>query len=284
MKVGIQLFSVRLAMKKDPLATIKAVADKGYRYIEVANHQADQDNGVGFGVGASEIKKVLEDTGAQIFSAHIFPFTPEIAVSVIKYHETIGTKYIAHPLDFFKDYDEVLRKSEMMNKVGEIYTNAGITFMYHNHFHEFQIFKGKTIMDIMAENTDPKYVHFELDTYWTLRGGQDPVETLKKFGTRVRLIHQKDFPAEYQDKINLIDPVHKDNIEVTREYFRTVVDPKTFTEIGTGILPIQDYINTGNAVCKSDYIILEQDHSLHDELESISISMESFRKFQGIEW
>jgi sugar phosphate isomerase/epimerase len=187
-------------------------------------------------------------------------------------------------MDFFFFFDEVMRKIESMNRVGKMCADAGIAFLYHNHFLEFQIFQGKTIMDLILENADPKYVAFELDTYWLMRGGQNPVETLKKLGTRVRLIHQKDYPAEFRDQINLIDAVNRDNIYLDHEYFMRVKDPRTFTEIGTGIMPIQDIINTGNTVCKSEFIVLEQDHTTHDEMESISISMASFKKFQGIEW
>ena len=284
MKVGIQLYSVRNRMKEDPVATIRAVAEKGYRYLEVANLQAKTDSGVGFGVSTDEIKKILDDTGAEVFSAHIQPFTPDMAKPIIQYHKTIGSKYLILPMDFYTDRDDVLRKAELMNELGRLCAYAGLGFMYHNHWYEFQIFQGKTVFDLIAENTDPQLVMFELDTYWMTRGGQDPLEMLKRFGTRVKLIHQKDFPAEYRDEIILIDPVNRDNIKVDLEYFQKVKNPKTFTEIGTGILPIQEIINIGNTLCKSEYIVLEQDHSQYDELESIRISMESFKKFQGIEW
>jgi sugar phosphate isomerase/epimerase len=117
-----------------------------------------------------------------------------------------------------------------------------------------------------------------------MRGGQDPAVLLKKWGERVRLIHQKDYPAEYRDRINLIDKVNREHLKVDMGYFMGLDIEKTFTEIGTGIMDIQSIIDAGNGSCKADYIILEQDRSSHDEFESIKISMGNFRKFTGIEW
>ncbi|MDR2104002.1 MAG: sugar phosphate isomerase/epimerase [Treponema sp.] len=284
MKVGIQLYSVRNHMEKDPIGTIRHVVQAGYRYIEAANHNAAQDHGVGFGVGAQEIKKILDDAGAQIFSAHIHPIDTEIIKPVLEYYTQLGTKYIVVPMDFFTGPAEAIAKSKTFNAVGELCAKAGLKLLYHNHFHEFQIFDGKTAFDLIMENTDPALVGAELDTYWAVRGGQDPVKVLAKYGERMRLIHQKDFPAAYQDQINLIDRINREKAAVDMAVFNSVVLPETFTEIGTGILPIQDIINTGNRACKSEYIVLEQDHSQYDEYESIRISMESFKKFTGIEW
>ncbi|MDR2103173.1 MAG: hypothetical protein LBP42_03605, partial [Treponema sp.] len=64
MKVGIQLFSLRNHMAENPIAAIQTIVKEGYRYLEAANHNAAQDSGVGFGLSAGDLKKVLEDTGA----------------------------------------------------------------------------------------------------------------------------------------------------------------------------------------------------------------------------
>jgi sugar phosphate isomerase/epimerase len=284
MKVGIQLFSVRAHMAQDPIATIKAVVKEGYRHLEVANHAADKDPGVGFGVSAKEIKQVLDGEGAQVFSAHIFPMDTNALKPVLEYHSQIGTKYVAMPMDFYLNRDDTLRKAEALNIAGASCAEAGMTLLYHNHFHEFQLFNGTSVYDLLLQHTDPGLVKVELDTYWALRGGYDPIAFLKKYGERVRLIHQKDYPAQYKDELNLIDKVNRGGLKVDMEYFRSVVSAKTFTEIGTGIMDIQGIIDVGNGSCKSDYIVLEQDHSLHDEIESIRISMKSFKRFSGIEW
>jgi sugar phosphate isomerase/epimerase len=284
MKVGIQLYSVRNHMAKDPIGAIKAVVKEGYRYLEVANHSADKDPGVGFGVPAAEIKQVLDGEGAQVVSAHIFPMNVKTLGPILDYHRRLGTMYMVIPMDFYHGRDDVLRKAEALNAAGKICAAEGMTLLYHNHFHEFQTFDGETVFNILLNSTDPGLVKVELDTYWAMRGGQDPAAFLKKWGQRVRLIHQKDYPAQYRDQINLIDKVNQGKLKVDMEYFISLVSDKTFTEIGTGIMDIQTIIDAGNGLCKADYIILEQDFSSHDEMDSIRISMESFKRFSGIEW
>jgi sugar phosphate isomerase/epimerase len=270
-------------MEKDPLGTIRHVAEAGFRYIEAGNHNAGRDSGMGFGAGAKEVRKILDGTGVRIIGAHIAPLNAETVKPVLEYYAELGSAYIIVPMDFFKDKAAVLAKCEIYNELAGLCAGAGMKFLYHNHFHEFQIFDGKTIFDLIMENTDPVMAGSELDTYWAVRGGQDPVKLMSKYGERIRLIHQKDFPAARRDMINLIDPVNKNNITVDMNYFMSVVSPEAFTEIGAGILPVQDIINAGNRHCKTEYIILEQDFSQHDEYESIGISMENFRKFTGVE-
>ena len=107
---------------------------------------------------------------------------------------------------------------------------------------------------------------------------------MKKYGKRVRLLHQKDFTRGFEAQRDLLAAVEANNEYVDMERFGKAVDPLTFTEIGTGIMDIQSIIDTANEVCDCEYIILEQDFSRNDELESIKISMEQFRKYSGVEW
>jgi sugar phosphate isomerase/epimerase len=284
MRVGIQLYSVRNRMAEDPVAAVKAVVREGYRYLETANHSADKDPGVGFGVPAKEMKEILDGEGARIVSAHIFPMTGVVLGPVLEYYRRLGAEYLVMPMGFYPDRDAALRQAEDLNRMGKICAEAGISLLYHNHFHEFQVFDGSTVFDLILGHTDPNLVKLELDTYWAMRGGEDPAALLRKWRERIRLIHQKDYPAEYRDQINLIDRVNREQLTVDMNYFMGLDTEKTFTEIGTGIMDIQGIIDAGNGSCKADYIILEQDNSSHDEFESVTISMEHFKKFTGIEW
>lgn len=284
MKVGIQLYSVRESMAKDPIETIRKVVNVGYKNLEIANHFADTDNGVGFGVPAKDIKALLDETGASIVSGHISPFIPERMDSILEYHNEIGTKFFGVAIDFFKDKDEVLRKCETYNQIGEKCKSAGIELLYHNHFQEFQHFGDDTVIDLILKNTDPNFLKFELDTYWAMRSGNDPIDVLKKLGKRLRLVHQKDFTKGYEDQINLLKKFEENNDVIEMDNFVSSIDSATFTEVGTGIMDIQTIINTANEYCDCEYIILEQDYTKLEEIESIKVSMDSFKKFQGIEW
>jgi sugar phosphate isomerase/epimerase len=281
MKVGIQLYSVRDEMAKDPVETIKKVAQIGYKNLEVANSRADSDPGVGFGVSAEDIIEILKECDARIISGHIRPFNPETADAIIAYHKKIGNTNIGQSIEFYESYEDLLKKCEYYNQMGKICADKGMRFVFHNHYHEFQKIGGKYIYYIIAENTDPKYVDFELDTFWSMRGGADPIEIMDTLGSRITMIHQKDFSKNAPSKINLLSD--DTGVLIDHTTFGKGSNPTDFCEIGTGIMDIQKIIDKANSIGVK-YIILEQDHSQLGQLESIKVSMDNFKKFKGIEW
>ena len=282
-KVGLQLYSVRNSMREDPVLTLEKVAAIGYKNIEVANHDAANEFGVGFGVSSAQLNEILGRFGSQVVSAHIWPFNEENCRKIIEYNQQIGNHYIVHPIDFFENEDDVLKKCEFYSKMGDICRQSGIKYLYHNHFMEYQRFNGKTVLEIIRDNTDPHAVNFELDTFWTLRAGQDPVEVMKKFGSRIKLVHQKDFNNKTTTAVNLFDVVGPD-AHINMENFVNSFASDDFTEIGTGCMDIQSIIDTANDLGSVEYIILEQDYSKLDQLESIQVSMQAFHKFTSISW
>jgi sugar phosphate isomerase/epimerase len=155
-------------------------------------------------------------------------------------------------------------------------------FYYHNHYHEFQKFGGKTVYELLAEYTEADLVFLELDTYWAARAGVNPIDIIEKYQDRLILLHQKDFPEGASDPLNLFDGIVDPERNIDFEVFAGAGNPKSFTEIGTGVLPIQDYIDAANKAPQVEYIILEQDHTRLDELESVRVSMEAFKRFSGI--
>lgn len=283
MKVGIQLFSVREDMAKDPVEAIRKVAEIGYKNLEVANPRANEDPGVGFGVPAEQLLDILGGFGAKVVSGHIRPIDEETLPGIIEYHGKIGNHNIGQSVDFFPDYDTLMKRCEYYNKVGKILSGHGMKFIYHNHYHEFQKFQDKYVLYHILDNTDPQYVEFELDTFWAMRGGADPIEVIKHIGGRLRMIHQKDFSKTTDSPINIFD-VQDPTVPITRETFGTVGrKPEDFCEIGTGIMNIQEILDAANGV-GAEYVILEQDATQLTPMESIKISMDNFKKFQGLEW
>lgn len=283
LKVGIQLYSVKELMKQDPLGTIGRVAEAGYRNLEVANHNALEDDGVGFGVSPQELKDVLARYGSRIISAHIFPFNEENYKRVIAYNQEIGNHTVVYPMEIFRDYDDVMRKAELCERMGKMAAEEGMCFLYHNHYQELQEFNGQTVLDLIVNHTDPKHVNLELDTFWVLRGGADPVALMKKYGTRVKMLHQKDLSKDTKTPVNMFDVVGRDTY-ITREVFNRYKCADDFTEIGYGQMDIQSIIRTAIELGSAEYIILEQDATKLDELESVKRSMEGFRQYDGIIW
>lgn len=282
LKVGIQLFSVREDMEKDPFEAIRKVAEIGYKNLEVANPRADQDPGVGFGVPADKLLEILGGFGAKVVSSHIRPITEETLPGIIEYHGKIGNKYIGQSADFFPDYDTLMKRCEYYNQMGRILSGHGMKFLYHNHYHEFQQVNGKYVLYHILENTDPAYVDFEVDTFWAMRGGADPVEVIRHAGSRLKLIHQKDFSKTTDSPVNLWT-VKDPSVPITRDNFGGAHKPEDFCEVGTGIMEIQKILDAANEV-GAEYVILEQDATQLTPMESIKISMDNFRKYDGIAW
>lgn len=309
LKVGLILYSVRDEMSKDPIATVERVAELGYKNIEVCNHNAIADPDCGFGVEAQELKAAFDRFGAQVVSAHIFPLERADLKGVLVYNRALGNKNIVNPMGRFTTYDDLMRQCEFFNTVGRECHENGFTFLYHNHDHEFRTFGDKSILDLMVENTDPDCLSLELDTFWVMRAGKNPIEMLKHFGQRVKLVHQKDFAWDSLAPINTIGLTPEDyemkpgesaGIDGGSDYAKNggkfvvteeeaararYIRSTAFTEIGTGIMPIQAIIDATNAHTAAEYIILEQDYTrMESQLASIEKSMAAFRKFSGIEW
>ena len=285
LKVGIQLYSVKNAIAQKPYEVLRQVAETGYRYIEAANHNAMRDPGVGFGVTARELKRSLDELGLQIVGCHVNPLREEYLQEVLDYHAELGSTQIGCDIEFFPygDMDYLKRRCETFNRIGELCQERGMRYYYHNHYQEFQRFGDKLVYDIIMENTDPGLVYAEMDTYWIAWGGQDPVSFMRKYNDRLILLHQKDFPKNAGEPLCMYDGLVSRDKEIDGEVFQRTKNPLSFTEIGTGVLPIQDYISAARSCPNLDYIILEQDATQLDELESISVSMKAFQKFKGVE-
>jgi sugar phosphate isomerase/epimerase len=188
-KIGLQLYSVRNSLAKDPWGTLEEVARAGYTHIEAANHQARTDPGVGFGVKAPELKKRLSDLGLFIVGCHINPLDLDTLSPALDYQVELGNKQIGNDIFFYpyQDMDFVLRRCDLLNKVGELTKQRGMRYYYHNHYQEFQTFGDKSVYEIIVEKTDPSLVFFEPDTYWIIRAAQDPLYCMTRLKDRIVL-------------------------------------------------------------------------------------------------
>lgn len=288
-RIGLQLYSVRNSLARDPWGTLARLAEAGFSHLEAANHHARTDPGVGFGVAAPELRSRLADLGLSIIGCHVNPLDLDILPRVLDYQAELGNTQFGCDIEFFPygDRDSVLRRAEVFNSVGELARERGMRFYYHNHFQEFQRFGDDFVYELILDNTDPDLVKLEIDTYWMYRAGQDPIEWMKneKCAGRVILLHQKDFPADAPQPLNLFDGVVSATENIDMAVFEERKDERCFTEIGTGILPIQRILDTVGALPNVDYLILEQDHTALDEIESVGASRHAFASnFTGISW
>ena len=199
-EVGLQLWSVKDDMKKDAPGTIAAVGEMGYTFIETAGY----GDGKFYGMEPLAFKALVNDNGMEFLSSHTGQALPDednwektmVWWDVcIDAHAKAGVKYIVQPFMDDKGYgslEDLQRYCDYFNAVGEKCNAKGIRFGYHNHNHEFEEVDGIIRYDYMLQNTDPKKVFFQLDLYWIVVGGQDPVAYFKKYPKRFDLLHIKD--------------------------------------------------------------------------------------------
>jgi len=200
--MGIQLYSVRDDMHKDPLGTLRQLAAMGYRYVEHANY-ADRKF---YGYPPLEFKKVLRDLDMKMLSGHTVlgaqhwdetkkDFT-DLWKWTVEDAATVGQKYVVSPwLDerYRQTYDDLKRYMEVFNKSGALCQQSGMKFGYHNHHFEFaERLNGQTVYDIILKNTDPKLVTQQLDTGNLYNGGVIAIEVARQYPGRFELMHVKD--------------------------------------------------------------------------------------------
>lgn len=284
-KVGLQLYSVRNSLAKDPWGTLKEVAAAGYTHIEAANHSARTDPGVGFGVKAGELKQRLSDLGLTIVGCHVSPLDLDTVPRALDYQVELGNKQIGNDIFFYPygDMDVVLKRCELFNQVGELARQRGMRFYYHNHYMEFQRFGDKYVYEVLAEKTDPSLVYFEPDTYWIMRAGQDPLVWMDRLKDRIVLLHQKDFPSTCPQPVSMYEGVVDPKKDIDSKMFNATKSPLCFTEIGTGTMKIQSIVDGASRLPKLEYMLLEQDFTQMSELDSIRTSRQAFlSKFRNV--
>jgi sugar phosphate isomerase/epimerase len=166
------------------------------------------------GMTPEEFKKMLDDRKITMPSigADYGAITKD-AEPTIKTAKFYGAKYvmvawIPHGKTF--TIDEAKKAVEDFNRVGKILKENGLTLCYHDHGYEFGPYGDGTLFDYIAQNTDPKYVSFEMDIMWTFHGGGDPAQLLRKYKGRWKMVHLKDIRKGVANDLTGGTDVHND--------------------------------------------------------------------------
>jgi sugar phosphate isomerase/epimerase len=200
--LGLQLYSVRDLLPKDYEGTLRQLSAMGYREVEAAGF---------FGRSAREVKQAMDQTGLHCVSAHysyadLAPHLDE----AIQFGKALGLEYIicaspglpqgstansanARVAREAMTLDDWRWNAEQFNRMGESVNAAGIKFGYHNHTAEFRAVNGVVIYDELMRLPDPTKVIMEMDCGWVIVGGKNPVDYLKRYPTRISMLHVKDF-------------------------------------------------------------------------------------------
>lgn len=185
--IGLQLYSLRADFAKDVPGTLDKVQSFGIKYVELAGT---------YDLSPEKFKELLAARKLKPISGH-FPYDryrddPE---GVARDAKALGLQYagcawIPHEGDF--DEKECHAAAAVFNKAGSILAKNGIKFFYHTHGYEFQPHGSGTLFDLLVQETDPKAVNYEMDVFWIVHPGQDPVKLLQKYSKRWVLMHVKD--------------------------------------------------------------------------------------------
>jgi sugar phosphate isomerase/epimerase len=259
--VGIQLYSIRDEMKKDPLASLKQVSAMGYKHVEHANYV----NRKFYGYTPAEFKKILNDLGLKMPSGHTVlgtkhwddtkkDFTDEWKYTV-EDAALLGQKYVISPSlneAMRKTYDDLMRSMELFNKSGELCKKSGMMFGYHNHDFEFsQMMNGSSVYDIILKNTEANVVMHQLDIGNLYNGGAKAIDIVTKYPGRFKSLHVK-------DEIKASGGDH--------EYESTV--------LGTGIVSVKEVIDLCRKSGGTEHYIIEQEaYQGKTPMESIKLDL-----------
>jgi sugar phosphate isomerase/epimerase len=185
--IGVQAYSFRNYFPKDIPGTLDNIKAMGITVMEGGPGKLPPE----------EYKKMCDARGLSIPSTGAgFAELESDPKKIAETAKILGSKYVMCawvPHDRGKFNLENAKKAvEVFNKAGKVLQENGLTFCYHAHGYEFQKHGEGTLMDYIIQNTDPKYVSFEMDIFWIQFGGGDPVGLLKKYGNRWKLMHLKD--------------------------------------------------------------------------------------------
>jgi sugar phosphate isomerase/epimerase len=187
-KIGLQLYNLREYTKsdKDIDITLRKVKEIGYDVVQVSGMKE---------IEADILKEMLDRYGLYACSAHI-PYEKLInnTEEWVKYSKKIGYHNVACPYlsEDFRTPEKYKEVAMALSKAGKVFYDNGILLCYHNHGFELESYSGKTGLEIIYDESDPKYLYSEIDTYWIQLGGGDPAEWIAKYKNRIPIIHYKD--------------------------------------------------------------------------------------------
>ena len=247
-QVAAQLYTVREFLKTpaDIAASLKKIKAIGYPAVQASGLGPIED---------AALAQLVREAGLTLCATH----EPAQQIldnpaGVVERLRRLGCRFTAYPYPSgvaFNSLEDVKALARRLNEAGRVLHEAGLVLTYHNHHIEFRRFGGRTILETLYEETDPRYLQGEIDTYWVQHGGQNPAAWCRRLRGRLPLLHMKDFGIAPDNKI-------------------------VFCEIGRGNLDWREIVAEAEASgCR--WFIVEQDSTPGDPFESLQISFEFIR-------
>ncbi|WP_342041630.1 sugar phosphate isomerase/epimerase family protein [Bacillus sp. OTU2372] len=274
MEIGLNLFSVFRELNEDYFGTLEKVAEIGYKNVELISANFATGERFTDTFSLPLIKQKFDDLGLKAFAAHegVAPGKALLDADwdkIIEENALLGCQSIVFPMAFISGREDTLRTAEQLNQLGKKCKEAGLSFYYHNHAHEFKRIGETSLFELLVENTDSENVKFELDLVWVMRGGYDPISLLEKLGNRCDMIHQKDL-GKHVNPVNIFAALSQEDNQDTMKLYTEIVKPNDFVNLGTGIVHFQETYQTLNELGYIRYAIVENEGQLGSKFTSIA--------------
>lgn len=275
-EIGLQLYTLRNELDKDVKKTITAVAAAGYTLVETYYTFSGPGSGRQFwGLSPKALLALLKEHGLTSPSGHyqLNDFlTPgngkeDALKAQIDIAAAVGQQYFVIPVPPMYLWDKQPATADdyhfisaQLNKAGELCKKSNLQLAYHNHFWEFRKPAGSSVTayDMMLKETDPELVKYEIDLFWTVKSGIDPVQLFKKAPGRFVMLHVKDIDKNSTGIIS--DTSHLKSMDLISQI--------KFTEVGKGSINFRDILAQAPAAGVK-YLFVEQDVITIDPFDSI---------------
>lgn len=256
---GLALYTLRDEMAKDVKGTLEKVAALGYQYVEAAGYA----DGKFYGMEPTDFKALLESLGLKPVSSHNSTVTLENADRMIADVKAAGFEYFVIPIPPMGHFtydaatrtmgmsDDIEFVTEALNIIGKKCHDAGLKLLYHNHDFEFKPnAKGIVPIEYFLENTSPEHVNFQMDLFWVVTAGANPIDYFKKYPGRFVSWHVKDKATDGR-----------------------------FAPVGQGTIDFAEFLQHKDTSGMKFYLV-EQDMTWDlNPFEAIKISHEGLKKF-----
>jgi sugar phosphate isomerase/epimerase len=246
--LGLELYSVREELKKDPEATVRAVAQMGYQGVEFYAPYFEWSESQ-----TKQMRRLLDDLGIRCFSTHNDSsyLSPEHIGRARDMNLILGSKYVVMASSDPKpSLDGWKTVANVLNLAADQLEPSGLKAGYHNHKREFAPVENQRPIEILAKNTKPS-IMLQLDVGTCLEAGSDPVAWIRTNPGRIRSLHLKDWSPE---------------------------PAKGYTVLfGEGAAEWKNIFEAAESAGGVDYYLIEQEGSRFSELETARRCLQSFR-------
>lgn len=190
--MGVQLYTLRSLLDEDVAGTLEALAEIGYEEVETAGYH---------GLSPADFRSALDAAGLLAPAGHrqLPQLTPDALPETIEEAQALGYEYIVCPWIQEADrqtLDDYRALADTFNDIGSRCADAGLQFAFHNHDFEFEPIDGTVPFDLLLERTEPSLVDYELDLFWVVAAGADPIAYIEDHPGRFPLFHVKDYAPD----------------------------------------------------------------------------------------